>query len=149
MNANCLEQIRCFYCIRFLNILNLSSGQMMLLIRIIGCVHPVIGSIVFEPNLPFVEIWQWRDRTKGVCELIKKRIIGAMKLFIDRLLWQPLNQFFSVYFPVDMEMKIFHATTYGATLYCFLPAFETEDPQFLSRSGKNNSPLDSWLLFRL
>ena len=59
-----------------------------------------------------------------------------MKLFIDHLLWQPLNQFFSVYFPVDTEMKIFHATTYGATLYCFLPPFETEDPQFLSKSGK-------------
>ena len=108
----------------------------MLLIGIIGCVLPVIDSIVFEPNLPFVEIRQWRDRTKGVRELIKKRIIGAMKLFIDHLLWQPLNQFFSVYFPVDTEMKIFHATTYGATLYCFLPPFETEDPQFLSKSGK-------------
>lgn len=34
---------------------------MMLLIRIIGCVHPVIDNIVFEPNLPFVEIWQWRQ----------------------------------------------------------------------------------------
>ena len=28
----------------------------MLLIGIIGCVLPVIDSIVFEPNLPFVEI---------------------------------------------------------------------------------------------
>ena len=108
----------------------------MLLVRINGCALPVIDNIVFKPNLPFVEIWQWRIRTKGVCELIKKRIIGAMKLLIDHLLWQPLNQFFSVYFPIDIEMKFFHATTYGATLYCFLPPFETEDPQFLSRSGK-------------
>ena len=112
-NSHCVSTA-----VAFLVFLICLVDQMILLIGIVTSVLPIIDSFVFEANMHFVEIWQWRDRTKQMCELIMKRIDNwTMELFTYRYFYDShCRQVFSAYFHMDMEMSDFHATTYGATL---------------------------------